>query len=86
MPEVLGKRSRKARDHAVVGGEALAGIGPRIAAGKYDDPGDAWVIDERRVEIGNVGQCQLEHDRAAVRQRFFNSSSRIAQRPSYPGS
>jgi hypothetical protein len=34
MPEVLDERSRKARDHAVIGGKAFAGVGSRIAAGK----------------------------------------------------
>ena len=36
-PKVLDKRAREARDHAVIGGKALAGIGPGIAAGEGDD-------------------------------------------------
>src|ERR1700719_2913099 len=38
MPEVFGQGSRKARDHAVIGGEAFASDGSRIAAGQRDNP------------------------------------------------
>src|SRR5436190_10709860 len=39
--QILGERSREARDHAVIGGEASAGVGSRIAARKRDNPSHA---------------------------------------------
>jgi hypothetical protein len=67
--KVLDERPREARDHAVIGGEPLAGVGAGIAAGEGDDPGDTRVIYQRLVEIGDVGQGQLEYDLPAGRQR-----------------
>ena len=47
MPEVFDQRPRKARDHAVIGGEAFAGVGARVAAGKRDNPGHALMLRQR---------------------------------------
>src|SRR5208337_574212 len=48
MPELFDEGSRKARDHAVIGGEALAGIGSRIPARQGDDPRDARMLHQRQ--------------------------------------
>ena len=70
--------------------EALAGVGAGIAAGERDDPGHARVLDQRRIEIRNIRDRQLEHHLAAVRQRVeaFGSARRagsLRRRPC-PGS
>ncbi len=88
--ETLGEGAREARDHAVIGGKALAGIVPRVAAGERDDPGHALVLDQRRVEIRNVRDRQLEHDLACPSAgRRASSSARRGgwlPRPPCPGS
>ena len=43
----------------MVGGEALAGVGARIAARERHDPGAARVVDERHVEVGDIGRVNL---------------------------
>src|ERR1700730_9652720 len=45
-PEVFDQGSRQARAHAVIGGEASAGLGSRIAAGECPYPGHALVLDQ----------------------------------------
>jgi hypothetical protein len=45
MSEVLSQGPREARDHAVIGGEAFAGVGARIAARKRDNPDTTRVGD-----------------------------------------
>ncbi len=64
----FGEGAREARDHAVIGGEAPAGVGPRIAAGQRDDAHHPLVLDQRHIEVGNFRQRHLEHHLAAGRQ------------------
>src|SRR5439155_11912784 len=67
--KVLDKRAREARDYAVIGGEPLASVGTGIAAGEGVEPGDARMLDQRHVEVGDVGQGPPEHDLPAGRLR-----------------
>jgi hypothetical protein len=68
MPEVFGQGSRKAGDHAVIGGEAFAGLGSSIAAGKRDNPGHTLVFRQREIKVRNIRDRELEHHLAAIRQ------------------
>ena len=64
----MSQGAREARDHAMIGGKTFARLGPRVAAGKRDDTGDALVADQRRIEIRRLRDRQLEHHLAASRQ------------------
>ena len=80
--------ARETRDHAVVLGQALAGIGPRVAAGEGDDADHAVVRDQRRVEIRHVRDRQLEHHLAVRRQgieALVSSSRRMASAAALSG-
>src|SRR5258707_3682300 len=68
MPEIINQSPRKARDHAVIGGEALAGNIPCVAARERYDPNDAVGLDQWQVEIRNFWDRQLEHDLAVASQ------------------
>src|SRR3984893_15218515 len=66
--QFIDQSPREAGNHAVVSGQACAGVGPRVAPGQGYHPDHARVLDQLRVEIRNVRDRQLEHYLSAARQ------------------
>src|SRR5947207_4985285 len=60
-PELFDESSRKARDHAVIGGEALTGDLSCISTGESDNSCYARVLYQRQIKIRNIRDRQLEH-------------------------
>ena len=57
----------------------LARLGPCVAAGERDHPHHPFVLDEGRIEVGNVGESQLEHHLPAGGQRVEALGQRVEQ-------
>ena len=58
----LGQRPRETRDDAGVLGKPRIGLFARIAARQRYDTQNTLMIDQFGIDIGLLGQRQLEHD------------------------
>ena len=59
--EALGQGPREAGDQSVVARQDVGALGEAVATGQGDDPQHPRMLDQRRIEVGLVGQGQLEH-------------------------